>query len=255
MWDPDTEYALARGTLARWSGFPVRELPRPPVLTEPAVSFGGGFSSSTAKRDFQHGPIEAEPGVPRQALQALADRRWPGTADTRAVGRPLRVLAAQKDTAIFATDRGPRRLPIWRIEIDGAEKPLQVLDPAIRHYGPGPPGDDEAHLPAASARLGRDGRDVTFAFIGDPEQYAHYPQAAVLHTETAVTVVPVAVDTGHLVRTTHAQWRQVTVRLDAPLGARVLVAYRTGCPVPTASGREPGCAGAQSADDNHPQAG
>lgn len=65
---------------------------------------------------------------------------------------------------------------------------------------------------------------LTYNFTGAPVVYTDYPDAAVYPTATAVVVAPRAVERpGTQARRQYAEGRNVTVRLDQPLGGRVLL--------------------------------
>jgi hypothetical protein len=81
-------------------------------------------------------------------------------------------------------------------------------------------------------RLEEDGRSLTFGFMGFPRRVHRLPaRRAVLESDAAVVVCPVAVDKpGTAARRAPAQAREVSVTLHEPLGARVLVSL-PGLPV------------------------
>jgi len=81
-------------------------------------------------------------------------------------------------SATFDTDRGPRELPAWRVQIDGMDGPLSVLDPAIARDAVGPDGVDGIIGTDMRARTSADERTLVLESIGSPPQYTDYPQIA-----------------------------------------------------------------------------
>jgi hypothetical protein len=225
MWDLDEELERAGRALEHWSDYPVRADPRRLVLTGQTILVGAGFASSEAKQAFLAGEFAAAAHVPDEVLRALS--RHPG----KLAGHALRVTGAERTSATFDTDRGPRQLPAWRVHIDGVDGPVSVLDPEIARGAVGPDGLDGITGTDMRARLGADERTLILEFLGSPPQYTDYPRALVLESATAVTVIPVPVELLEGDRLLYGQQRDVTAHLDAALGARAVVDYRSGCPI------------------------
>jgi hypothetical protein len=141
------------------------------------------------------------------------------------------VLGAQRALAVFETDRGPRELPAWRVWIDGMADPVSVLDPALSREAAGPQGIDGALGTDMRATLDAGGCVLVVEFLGGPPQFTDYPRAVVVETSTAVAVIPVPYELVEGDRLLYAQRREVTVHLGEPLGARVALDCRTGCPI------------------------
>jgi hypothetical protein len=214
----------AQRRLEAWAGFPSDRDPRPLVLLSPQVR-EGPFPDAKAKLAFVRGLVEAGPGFPAALLRALR----PSRQDAGPPLEPLVVTAATPGTAEFWTDRGRRELPAWTIHAHGIPEPVcQVLDPATSHQAWRPPGleDQELYGNNSTAALGADGRTLTLRFTGAPRGFADYPRAEVLEAGAAVALLPVEVDTGPppwVLRALIGEWREVTVILTRPLGARVLL--------------------------------
>jgi hypothetical protein len=117
------------------------------------------------------------------------------------------------------------------VYVDGVDGPVSVLDPEIARGAVGPDGIDGVTGTDMRARLGADERTLVLEFLGSPPQYTDYPRALVLESPTAVAVVPVPVELLEGDRLLYGQQREVTAHLDAPLGARVEIDYRSGCPI------------------------
>lgn len=98
---------------------------------------------------------------------------------------------------------------------------------------------DEQHLASAWSPPGRPayafrletgghatlgvGLSVAYRFAGIPTAYAEYPSVRLVEDPAVVVVAPVAVLTGPGSRRRYAETREVTFRLQQPLGNRVLV--------------------------------
>jgi len=224
--------AWARWALRRWESFPVDRQPRPLVLIGPLTRFERGFRSGDAKLAFYYGDIEAAVPLPDGLLEILrgngdGQRAVPGR---RCWSNPLLITQASPDNAPFATDRGSRELPAWRLsgpEIDGAFWVLDAMVAATRWEPPGPtppkPFDGLPHR-AASAVVESDDRTLHFTFTGAPPEYAEYPATEVIETGHALVVLPVARSIGPPgFRAAVGCARTVTARLARPLGERVVV--------------------------------
>ena len=209
-----------RRALDLWGSFPVREEPRRLVLLGERVR-SLGFPSGEAKQAFLNGAIEAVPGFPPQVLEAM---RLPAR---RHVGITLVMTDASLEEYEFATDRGRRSLPAWRVRARGVDQPIWVLDPAIEASIWLPSGQSTPYLPpnGGTATTGDDGRTITMTFVGGPEQYVDYPDALVLENLGAVAILPISVSKvpdGQAIPAIGAS-REVTAVLSEPLGARVLL--------------------------------
>jgi hypothetical protein len=208
--------------------------------------FERGFRSGEAKLAFHYGDIE--PVVPLRAgvLDVLrANAPSPGPLGQRRWSHALLITQADPDSAVFATDRGRREYPAWRLggpEVDGA---LWALDPAIaatRWQPPRPappkPFEGEPHR-GASAVIERDERTLNFSFVGGPPEFSEYPSAEVIETDQAIVVLPVercVGPPGPAAMPLVGFGRTVTVRLARPLRERVVVDLDAS-PVPVATAR------------------
>lgn len=222
----------ARWAVERWAAFPVDRDPRPLVLADSVDRVDGGFASSEGKLAYIEGMIEADVPVPEPVLALLRQRPNqplpPRTGET-----PLVITAAAQSETEFLTDRGQRLLPAWRLQADGLQGQIWVLDPGIasaawRPQEP-PPTPRPAHQPSGGDPVShvlatQDGRTLTFSFTGDPPSYTTYPRAEVVRSRRAVAIVPVAKDVGPSgPRRLPGYTPEVIVRLDEPIGARVFV--------------------------------
>ncbi len=224
----------------RWADFPVEADPRPVVLTGGGVQLGepiGNFKfvESDFKRAFALGMVEGAPGVPDEPVELLRRRRRP---DREVPAGPSLILTrAERSKTEFWTDRGRRDLSAWRIESSGARGVIWALDEAghAQCWVPPPSPDTPERRPYSlglqCATLFDDGVTLRVRFRGELEAMVAYG-ASVLETSTAVCIVPVESPLQQEARAT-ASWplgddshsRELTVRLDRPLGGRVLVGH------------------------------
>jgi hypothetical protein len=205
-----------------WASFPIDVEPRPLVLLGSRVR-ARGFPDSTAKQAFINGVIEAEPGFPPPVLAAVGRPRRGRS------GTGLLLTDATREECEFATDRGRRLLPAWRVRARGVREPIWVLDPAIEDSIWEPTDTSMAHRPEApfDSKATREGDDrtITMAFAGSPERDADYPDARVFQNVGAVAILPIVVSKipPGQPRPACGATREVTVVLSEPLGARVLL--------------------------------
>jgi hypothetical protein len=217
--------------LRRWETFPVDSAPRPLILTAPPIRFEGRFLSEQAKLAFTYGDIRTSVPLPdglmailgeseAELLPAAGKRRWK---------KPMRITQAHLDKAEFATDRGIRELPAWRLtgpEVSGA---LWVLDPGPASHRwlppkltalPGPP-----RRSPASAVIENDDLTLHYTFTGSPQ--VEYPTTETIESSRALIILPVTRRTRGV---TSAVWqtalgvqRTTTAKLASALGNRVLI--------------------------------
>jgi hypothetical protein len=222
----------ARWALQRWASFPVDHRPRPLVLTAPLTRFERGFRSGDAKLAFLHGDIETAVALPDGLLDLLrGSERGPRAApQKRRWKSPLLITQASPGQAEFATDRGLREFPAWRLggpEIGGA---LWALDPKVAsgcwappEPAPPKPFDGLPHR-GASAVIDGDSLTLHFTFTGAPPEYAEYPAAEAIETDQALVVLPTARNVGPPgPRGAIGCARTVITRLTRPLGERVVI--------------------------------
>jgi hypothetical protein len=173
--DPDE--AAGRVALDLWAAFPVNADPRPLVLSGPTV-LEAGFRTNEAKVAYLNGAIRSDVDIPPEVLTALRPQ-----PRMRRQHPFIRVLAVERSTAEFSTDRGRRSLPAFRVTLEDALEPVFVLDPEVAATAWRPPGVPEFSV--STAVLHADGRSITFAFTGTPRRYEDYPDATVMESETA----------------------------------------------------------------------
>lgn len=209
-----------RSALSLWRDFPVTAKPRPLVLNGSTTFLRGTFRSGLEKDALLRGAVESAIDLPAGVLEELqgTDRRE---------GRPAVIVGVGRTTAAFDTDRGPEELPAWRLALRGIDVHVTVLDPTVgrRSWRPSAWPSGRPFMPESRGWLLPDGLTLVFEFMGPTESSATYPRAEVLSSRAALTVVPVPevlASPGQAVMLV-AVPRRVTVRLDEPLGGRVLV--------------------------------
>jgi hypothetical protein len=145
-------------------------------------------------------------------------------------GESLLITGVSKDHALFATDRGRRSLPAWRLTGPQLAGPLWVLDPAVAatrwtppHDGPPPPHQGGPHR-AERATVADNGMTLRFSFVGGPPEYVEYGPTEVISSDQAIVLLPIEHDMGPpRPRNAIGYTREVTVTLDRALGRRILV--------------------------------
>ncbi len=212
----EEQLASARWAVARWDDFPVRQIPRPLVLLGEPAHARNGYRSQRARRAFRNGWIETQVSVPEPVL-AIAGRR----PDRPENEPPIVITAARRTRIEQRTDRGPQRLPGWELSSEQTLGPIVVLDPEVLAQAwwppdpqpPPPAGARPGHAPVSGVAVGD---TLTYRFMGDQRALT----AEVIESPRAVALVPRAEDDEP---PTIPTLRRLTVTLDQPLGARVLV--------------------------------
>jgi hypothetical protein len=218
----------ARWAVRRWSRFPITEKPRPLVLIGARVRAEGGFATGQAELAFVEGRLEAQASVPEGVLEAL---RQHGPRHSPRAGPALVITDAQLAESEFLTDRGPQRLPAWRLTAEHALGPIWVLDHGVTAWQPAPdaggpapdlqaPGQD----PGACVEVFSDGRTLVAHWLGGSPVFERYEKAEVIESPHAFAVVPLGEDIGPPgARTLAGHIHHVPAMLRHPLGDRVYV--------------------------------
>ena len=249
---PEPSQQLLRA-LQAWSGFPVRASPRPLVITgEHVADPRHGFPAGAAKLAYFERAVKVPSawtsGVSAAAGFPLISAREAFGVFKSTAGRgppaPIRLTltAVRLGSALFQTDRGPRRLPAWLFGFAGIRGPAAVLAVApARIFSPaGLPADGPPFV--SGARLGPDGRTLTVEFTGGPSGTG--PCTAGYHLLLAVSGSAIAVAVreqahGRNVACSSVGYpRQVTAVLPVPLGARVVVDAASSTPVTVTTTRD-----------------
>ncbi|MGW4044815.1 hypothetical protein [Streptomyces sp. NPDC004721] len=164
----------------------------------------------------------------RQAYEAVAR----GGND----GPHLTVTGAKLGEMTLSTSRGPATVPAWLFTLDGygtplkraAVRPLKPPTPPVEPIAEGP--SDTLQPLRQLAGTARDGRSVTV--IADHGACDNGPAVAVLETDGSVVLSASVVGRKEGPCTDQGLSEVVPVKLDRPLGERVLLDAFTGLPVP-----------------------
>jgi hypothetical protein len=221
----DVAESLA-AALASWAEFPVHAAERPIV---PIGSWlrEAGYISSEAKIAFAENRLRVGDGVASTAVASLVAETGPLSAE------PSQSLTVQNAVPVrypFATDRGPRELRAWSLQVTDSIGPVVVVhvDERERLWFPPELGREGGTAYCLDAHCTR----LRYRFSGTPTAYADYDGVDLAASETAVAVRPRehrTVAQGQ-VMLLYAEERDVEIRLAEPLGARVLV-NETGYPI------------------------
>ena len=235
--------------LARWQTFPTDQVPRP-ILILSDTSGPSSYSSVEAKDAGQCGKFalttHLSTAVPDGAQVTWADgtvKVYPAispsdayTSMTRSLASrapalcssvaPIAVSAVQLLAAPFATDRGPADMYSWRFTVAGAEDGIAYPALAPSAYWGG--GLSRRSIGGA-ATVTKDGRHLTFTFVGGPTDgpcavdyigvVAESPHAIAV----AVQSNPGRTQAGPQGCSLVGNLRMVAVELASALGGRVLV--------------------------------
>ncbi|HEX6685704.1 MAG TPA: hypothetical protein VF062_23210 [Candidatus Limnocylindrales bacterium] len=215
---------ISQETLSGWASFPVGADPRPLVLLGEPVNAGEGAATPV------DGPVDPDGKVPPEAAEAFAKLTKAATGTPK-----FKVMAAEKGSAEFATDRGPRDLPAWIFRLTGVQQPVAVLAVKPDYVTVKP--DYENAQAKYGAKLAADGVTLTVRMPAAPVACGGEPTIT-YHPEWLESATAVAVGlkkrTGKVLQGNVGTCRRMppstaeyTVKLGKPLGNRVLVAANT----------------------------
>ncbi|MGW1884166.1 hypothetical protein [Streptomyces sp. NPDC001970] len=164
----------------------------------------------------------------REAFETLAG----GSND----GPHLTVTGAKLGVMALATSRGPATVPAWLFTLEGYATPLKRVALSPSEF-PQPPIKPAGEVPTDElAPLGRlvrvagDGRSVTV--VATHGACDDGPAVDVLETDGSVVLSASVVGTNDGPCTAELRGKEMTVKLDRPVGVRVLLDAFTGQPVP-----------------------
>ncbi|MDF3148392.1 MULTISPECIES: hypothetical protein [unclassified Streptomyces] len=146
----------------------------------------------------------------------------------------LTVTGAKLSETTLATSRGPATVPVWLFTLKGYDTPLKQValnasKPPEAPIGPVDQVSDDLWELNKLVEVAADGRSVTVL--------AHHgacddgPAVDVLETDGSVVLSGYIVGTGDGPCTLQLLAKKVTVKLDRPLGDRILLDAFTGRPV------------------------
>ncbi len=201
----------------RWAAFPAAAIPRPVVLLQERLRLEGGFVDGPSKVAWMEGAIDADLPMPPSLIACLPARRG-GPAEVT-----LRITEVTAMASEFVCDRGPRRLPAYRLTVTGLQGFCVVLDPEVECWWP---VDDEEKRSGrgGTASVGEDGLTIALPAFGGVLTEFH----RAIFQEHDTYVVGRAVTTER----DEPSWtaiplvginRHVNGRLGSPLDGRVLV--------------------------------
>ncbi|MFD4970180.1 hypothetical protein [Streptomyces sp. NPDC058424] len=158
----------------------------------------------------------------RQAYEAVAR----GSND----GPHLTVTGVKLGEMTLSTSRGPATVPAWLFTLDGYDTPLKLA--AVRPSKPltSPVKPEGSGDSLQLVRTARDGRSVTV--LSGHGACDDGPVVDVLETDGSVVLSASVVGTKEGPCTADLLLEEVTVKLNRPLGDRVLLDAFTGRPVP-----------------------
>jgi hypothetical protein len=224
----DVLASKVRQALDRWDSFPVGASPRPVVLVGPKLLLPESLATD-AEGYSKDAQVDKENRLHKTIMAALANDQLRGfTADLR---HPLEILSARPKLAEFATDRGPKELLAWKLDIRNTPEPAYVLhadvalwEPPLRAVAPHLSLDQGLISLGGTVLVSSDGRQLSFCRIGLP---GAPPQGRIEVHESASAATVFMVDRApHGSRSPAAAvgvTYQIRATLSSPLGNRVIV--------------------------------
>lgn len=232
--------AILEHALRAWAGFPVRSAPRHIILLEGYVLGPEyGFPDDTSKTAFDNGEITPPASWPTAsassmgfpivgASAAFKTLTVPIPCSNCQLVTPLGTTGVRLGSGLFMTDRGNREFPAWLFSISGVQNPAKVLavgpsaiySASITRNGVSPS--------TMSATVGGGGRKIVVNFAGAASGTGSCTASYTLSVEESKQAVAVVV-TSHPHGSPTAACagvayeRHATAKLEAPLGARVVV--------------------------------
>ncbi|RYJ25250.1 hypothetical protein CU044_4135 [Streptomyces sp. L-9-10] len=259
--DKDDREARAREVAEAWEGSKAADVwgagyyPMGDVIQPPA----GGFHGDADKRAHATGKFVLRGELPTTRRKdgqvrwesggsltlPLTDARTAYESVARGGGDEprLTVTAVKPGEMTLPTSRGPATVPAWLFSLEGYDTPLKraALAPSKLPVPPVKPvGDTPTDELAPLGRLvevARDGRSVTV--MANHGSCDDGPAVDVLETSDGVVLSAYAVGTKDGPCTADLRHEELTVRLDRPVGDRILLDAYTGRPVPYGQPNQP----------------
>ncbi|MZD07365.1 hypothetical protein GTW43_20095 [Streptomyces sp. SID5785] len=252
--DADAVAARARQVAEAWDGSSAAEAWRAGLhpmsdVTQPPR---GGFHSAADERAYRHknfvlrtqlptrwpktgqvvwpdgGKLSRPLVDPRKAFESMSSAPPAGEP-------PLTVTGVKFATMTITTGRGPTTVPAWAFSVKGYESPVKRAAAEPSGLPDRPPVRGTADVPVDKVHhlVRMDPRERTVSVVTVHGACEESSAVDVLETKGSVVLSATAVNRrGDGLCTKQAELRQVTVRLDRPLGERLLLDAHTGLPVP-----------------------
>ncbi|MCX4586227.1 hypothetical protein [Streptomyces sp. NBC_01481] len=185
---------------------------------------------------WEGGGSLAAPLKPAQQVFEQLDGDAPGGADGDDDKNPLIVTGAKLGEITMATSRGPARVPAWFFTLKGYDTPLKhvALGDSMRVKSPVKPLESRAQtddlMPLQGLKsVAKDGRSITLsAGHGSCDEG---PAVKVLQTGDNVVLSASIINRAEGACASILFIKEVTVKLDRPLGDRILLDAFSGAPV------------------------
>lgn len=211
--------APAEKVLQPWRDFPVERTPRPVVLLDLPVHIGDeGFVDGDAKLSWMSAAIDTTVPLPDGIINLIT-----GGRPRRAAPGTLTIADVERCDEEFWCDRGPRRLPAYRLDISGLRQPCIIIDPTLDCWWPVHNDPGRAHGALDHATINDDDLTLNFPAFGGiltlfhRAEFIEYPTCVVGRAITSERP-----SCGRAVRAVGIR-AKVTAQLNTPLGGRVLL--------------------------------
>ncbi|MER7897052.1 hypothetical protein ABTX62_13285 [Streptomyces sp. NPDC096046] len=222
--------------------------PVAPVVQPPAEGLRGDDRRAYANGAFdlraplpsargESGRVTWPDGTSLTRPLAGADRVYRTLDRDSGPGPRLTVTRAERGEMTVLTARGPATVPAWLFTLEGYAGPLKSAavspsappEPPVGPLRPDVPSDVLAPL-GGLTRVARDGRSVTV--VAQHGSCDDGPVVAAHETEGSVVLSAAVTGAEDGPCTTELLGEKVTVKLDRPVGDRVVLDAFTGRPVP-----------------------
>ncbi|WP_461084421.1 hypothetical protein [Streptomyces deserti] len=178
-----------------------------------------------------------EGGVSLTAPLMEAEQAYLALDRAGSPGPRLTVTGAKLGEMAVVTSRGPATVPAWLFTLDGYDSPLKraavspsrLPEPPIEPLGQEVPSDLLAPL-GGLVKVARDSRSVTVVATHGPCDDGPAVDALETNGSVVLSASTTGAKDGDCTAEMHGE--KVTVKLDRPVGNRVVLDAFTGLPVP-----------------------
>ncbi|MER6131446.1 hypothetical protein [Streptomyces sp. NPDC001815] len=252
--DPERTMERARQVSDAWAGSEAARIWREGYfpLDDPVQLPEGAFHNQADKRAYEAQNFELRGPLPGAPPKRKGEVRWRSggslpvaVSSARAayeklaqggdVGHSLVVTGARLGRMTLSTGRGPASVPAWHFTVAGYDTPLRrvAVGPSKLPRPPVKPvaeASDALYPLYGLTAVSRDGRTVTLrAHHGSCDEG---PAVDVLESGDNVVFSGWIRDRAEGMCTDDLRMKKVTVKLDRPVGDRMLLDAFTGRPVP-----------------------